>query len=95
VTVRETAERHAKDVADGNFGRLMLDVAGDALNEVMTLGGPPQPTTKWEILSEDANGNAVRFQMRYSNESAAIELETRWELIDGVWKVVKVAQVAA
>ncbi len=95
MTARETAERHAQDVADANFGRLMQDFAGDALNEVMALGGPPQPTTKWEILSEDADGDAVQFHVRYSNDSSMLELETRWEQIDGAWKVVKVTQVAA
>jgi hypothetical protein len=90
VTARETAERHAQDVVDGNFQRLMGDFAGSAFNEVMATGGPPQPTTTWEILSEEADGDAVRFHVRYANDTEALELETRWEQFDGgVWKVVK------
>jgi hypothetical protein len=42
MTARETAERHAQDVADGNLDRLMHDSAGNAVNEVRELGGPPQ-----------------------------------------------------
>ena len=94
MTARETAERHAQDVADGNFDRLMQDFAANALNEVMELGGLPQPTTKWEILSEEPDEGAVRFHVRYSNESTALELETRWEEFDGVWKITKVTKVA-
>ena len=68
---------------DGNFQRLMGDFAGSAFNEVMATGGPPQPTTTWEILSEEADGDAVRFHVRYANDTEAVELETRWEQFDG------------
>ena len=95
MTARETAERHAQDVVDGNFERLMGDFAGTALNDVMATGGPPQPTTRWEILSEDHDGLAVRFHVRYSNDSDALDLETRWEEIDGVWKVVGATKAVA
>jgi len=71
VTARETAERHAQDAVDGNFGRLMRDFAGDALSQVMATG-VRQATTKWEILSEEADGDAVRFQVRYSNDTSAM-----------------------
>jgi hypothetical protein len=92
---RETAERHAQDVVDANFGRLMQDFAGDAMNEVMALGGPPQPTTKYEILSEVAEGDVVVFGVRYSNDTEALELTTRWKEYDGVWKVFKVEKARA
>lgn len=96
MTARETAERHAQDVVDGNFERLMGDFAGSAFTEIMAAGGPPQPTTKWEILSEEVEGDAVRFHVRYSNDSALLELETRWERFDGgTWKVVKAQKVDA
>ena len=61
----------------------------------MALGGPPQPTTKWEILFEDTDGDAVRFGVRHSHDHAALGLETRGELVDGVWKVVEVTQLAS
>ena len=95
MTAREAAERHAQDVVDGNFARLMQDFAGNAMNEVMSAGGPPQPTTKWEILSEEPDGEAVRFHVRYSNDTAALELQTRWERFDGVWKVSSAQPVSA
>lgn len=96
MTARETAERHAQDVVDGNFGRLMGDFAGSAFNDVMAAGGPPQPTTKWEILSEEVTGEAVLFHVRYSNDTVALDLETRWEQFDdGVWKVVGAQKVDA
>ena len=87
MTARDTAERHAQDVVDGNVARLMQDFAGNAMSEVMAAGGPPQPTTKWEILAEEPDGEGVRFHVRYSNDVAALELETRWEQFAGVWKV--------
>ena len=96
MSARETAERHAQDVLEGNLSRLMGDFAGSALSEVVAAGRPPQPTTKWEILSEDADGDAVRFRVRCSNATDSLELATRWErFADGAWKVVKVERVGA
>ena len=96
MTARETAERHAQDVVDGNLARIMGDFAGSAFTQLMGTGGPPQPTTQWEILSEEADGDAVRFQVRYSNDTAALELATRWEQFDGgVWKIVGAEKVGA
>jgi hypothetical protein len=96
VTARESAERHAQDVVDGNMARIMGDFAGSAFTQLMGTGGPPQPTTQWEILSEEPDGDAVRFQVRYSNDSAALALETRWEQFDGgVWKIVNARKVDA
>jgi hypothetical protein len=78
-------------VVDGNFPRLMADFAGSALNDLMASGAmPPQPTTKWEILSETPDGDCVRFRVRYSSDSGQLELETTWQALGGdVWKIVK------
>lgn len=78
---------------DGNSSLPMGDFAGSAFNRVVAIGGPPQPTTRWEILSEEADGDAVRFHIRYANDTDALELETRWEQFDGVWKVVQAQKV--
>jgi hypothetical protein len=96
VTARRTAERRAQDVVDGNFGRLTGDVAGSEWSEVMAACGPPRPTTKWEIVSEETDGDVVHFGVRYSSDADALGLETRWEQFDGgVWKVVKAERVDA
>jgi hypothetical protein len=90
VSARQTAERHAQDVADGNFQRLMGDFESSALSEFMASGVmPPQPTTRWEILSEIPDGECVRFRVRYANDSDELELETMWQAFEGgVWKIV-------
>ena len=90
MTARETAERHAHDVVDGNLQRLMGDFAGSAFNQLMGIGGPPQPTTQWSILSETPDGEAVRFHVRYANETDRLELETTWKQFEsGASKIVK------
>ena len=91
MTARQTAERHAKDVVEGNFPRLMEDFAGSALNDLMASGGmPPQPTTRWEILSETPDGDSVRFRVRYANDIDQLELETTWRAVEGdAWKIVR------
>jgi hypothetical protein len=91
VSARQTAERHAQDVADGNFPRLMGDFESSALSEFMAAGVmPPQPATRWQILSETPDGDRVRFRVRYSNETEQLELETTWQAFEGgVWKIVK------
>lgn len=97
MSARETAERHAQDVVDGNMGRIMGDFAGSAFTQLMGTGGPPQPTTKWEILSETPTEGAVQFEVRYSNESGeALELQTTWKQFDaGAWKIVEARKVDA
>lgn len=95
MTARETAERHAQDMVDGNFQRLMGDFAGSAFAELMGSGAmPPRPTTEWSILSETEEGDSVRFHVCYSNETERLELETIWRQVDsGAWKIVKAEAV--
>jgi len=51
---------------------------------------PPQPMTRWEILSETPDGGSVLFRVRYSNDSDELELETMWRAFEGgVWKIVR------
>jgi hypothetical protein len=97
VTPRETAERHAQDVVDGNLSRIMGDVAGTAFTQVMGTGGPPQPTTSWQILSEEADGDAVRFHVRDANDAGEVlELATTWKQLDrGAWKMVEAEKVGS
>jgi hypothetical protein len=97
MTARATAERHAQDVVDGNLSRLMGDFSGSVLTELMGSGAmPPNPTTKWEILSEEADGDKVRFRVRYTNDSEELVLQTTWsEFDDGAWKIVKAEPATA
>ncbi|QYG91751.1 hypothetical protein HC251_04385 [Iamia sp. SCSIO 61187] len=97
MTARATAERHAQDVLDGNLGRIMGDFAGSAFTQLMGTGGPPQPTTKWEILTETPVDDAVEFQVRYSNDAGeSLDLQTTWRQFDGgVWKIVEAKKVGA
>jgi hypothetical protein len=51
---------------------------------------PPQPTVRWEILSETPDGDTVRFRVRYSNDSELLELETTWQAFEGGdWKIAR------
>lgn len=95
MTARATAERHAQDVVDGNMSRILGDFAGSAFNQVMATGGPPQPTTSWEILSESETDDAIEFHVRYANDAGdALELQTTWKQFDGgVWKITDAKRV--
>lgn len=97
MTARATAERHAQDVVGGNMSRIMGDFAGSAFTQLMGTGGPPQPTTKWEILSDTPAGEDVVVHVRYSNDAGdALELQTTWKQFDsGVWKIVEAKKVGA
>src|SRR5579859_454537 len=96
MTARETAERHAQDVVDGNMERIISDFEEAALQEFMTLGlMPPQPTTEWTILEETPDGDVVRFHVRYANDTDKLELRTTWQEIDGAWKIVNAKGAAA
>jgi hypothetical protein len=96
LTARETAERHAEDIKGGNIQRVMCDFVGSTFMNLMAGGAmPPMPTTKTEILSEDVDGDAVRFHVRYSNDTAALELKTRWEKVGPDWKIVEARKVDA
>jgi hypothetical protein len=93
-SARESAERHAQDVQDGNIERLMADFVGSTFMNLMAGGDmPPMPTTGWEILSEEADGDGVSFHVRYSNDTDALELRTRWRRIGPDWKIVEAQPV--
>ncbi len=96
MTARDTAERHAQDVVDANMPAVMADFFGNSLMKLMaTKAMPPSPTTKWEILSEnsDADSDAVTIHVRYTNDTEALELRTRWEQVAGDWKIVEAEKV--
>jgi hypothetical protein len=90
LTARQTAERHAQDLQDGNIPRIMEDFVGSVFMNLMAGGTmPPMPTTTWEILSEDTNGDATLFRTRYSNDTETLDLETRWQQIGPNWKIIE------
>jgi hypothetical protein len=88
-TARDVAERHAQDVVDGNLERALRDFYGNALTKLMAAGDlPPDPTTSWEILTEQPAVEHVDFQVRYANDTDALELKTRWQQIAGQWRLI-------
>jgi hypothetical protein len=96
LTAREAAERHARNLEGGNIAAVMEDFVGSTFMNLMAGGTlPPMPTTRWAILSETVDGDGVRFHVRYSNDDAALELETRWQQIGPDWKIVEARKVSA
>jgi hypothetical protein len=95
LTARQSAERHAANVQGGDIERLMADFTGSVFMNLMAGGTmPPMPTTRWEILRETAEGDAVVFEVRYANDTDALTLRTRWRRIGPEWKIVEAAEVA-
>jgi hypothetical protein len=96
LTARESAERHAADIQSMNIQRVMEDFVGSVFMNLMAGGAmPPMPTTQWEILSETPDDPGVIFHVRYSNDTDALELQTRWEKIGPDWKIVEATKVDA
>jgi hypothetical protein len=96
LTARETAERHAEDLKGMRMQDVMGDFVGSTFMNLMAGGNmPPMPTTNAEILSEEVDGDTVRFHVRYSNDTAALELHTRWKKIGPDWKIVEATKVEA
>lgn len=94
LSARESAERHAQHVQDGNIERVMEDFVGSTFMNLMAGGAmPPMPTTQWEILSETPAGDSVELHVRYANDTDALELRTRWEKIGPDWKIVDAVKV--
>ncbi|MEN9646395.1 MAG: hypothetical protein RL238_3064 [Actinomycetota bacterium] len=96
MTARETVERHAQDVVDGNLPRIMGDFAGSAFSQLMASGGvPPRTTSAWSILSESTDSETVQFHVRYTSDNDALELQTTWKQFDsGAWKIIEAKKVA-
>ena len=96
LTARQTAERHARDVVDMDMNAVMGDFFGNSLMALLQAGAmPPMPTTAWEILSEDDQGDAVTMLVQYSNDTETLELRTRWEQVAGDWKIFEAEKVTA
>ncbi len=96
LSARETAERHAQDVVAGNLRAVLGDFFGNSLMRLVATGAtPPTPTTTWEILSEDTDGDTVTIHVRYSNDTESLDLQTRWEQVAGEWKIVEAAKIAS
>lgn len=93
-TARAAAERHARDVVEGNLERALTDFHGTALTKLMDAAAPPpSPNTSWEILSEERGIEHVDFHVRYANDTDAVELRSRWLLIAGRWRIIETTKV--
>lgn len=96
MTARETAERHARDAVDGNMLSVIGDFVGNTFMTLLATGSlPPTPTTEWEILGEQLDGDAVSLRVRYANDTDSLELATRWKQVAGAWKIVEAEKVRA
>ena len=94
LTARGSAERHAANVQSADFEKIMEDFTGSVFMNLMAGGAmPPMPTSTWEIISETPVGDAVEFQVRYANDTDALELRTRWQKIGPHWKIVEAVKV--
>ena len=89
LSAQVAAERHAQDLVDDNSDRLLADSSGDALSGLIVSGAmPPDPTTKWQILTETTIADSVELHVLYSNGDNQFELVTTWqELKLGNWKI--------
>jgi hypothetical protein len=89
-SARQAAERHAQDLVDGNLERARHAFYGNTLTRLTAAGDlPPEPTTRWEILSERPSIEYVMIHIRYANDHGAVDLDTRWQQIAGEWRLVE------
>ena len=91
ATAREAVERHAKATVEWK-----LDVAaGDLVPELAATIQPlveqlaKLQLTGHEIISETKEGDKVVFKVKYIGKEGSLLVQSKWSLIDGVWKAVE------
>ncbi len=90
TTVRESANAHAQAIVAGDLGR-----AGSALSpEAMESAGAvmksmPRPVTAAEVVSVEADGDAMVCKIHYSGADSEATVASRWQEMNGEPKIVR------
>lgn len=86
--LRETLDRHGKDVVNGNMAGLMGDFAPEAMPKVMALAANPITATSFEV-KELGNNEA---EISYIGASTR-KVWSKWEDKGGKFQVVDLKEV--
>jgi len=86
--LRETLNRHAQDVVNGNMAGLMGDFTPEAMTKVMALASNPITATSFEV-NELGNNEA---EISYIGASTR-KVWSRWADNNGKFQIVDVKEV--
>lgn len=90
ATLKETQERHARDLVAGNMAGLMGDFTPSAMGKVMGLAANPIRATSFEV--KDLGNNEV--EITYIGDSRRT-VWSKWVESGGKWQVDDLKEVAA
>lgn len=96
MNARETAERHGGFICQGNMQGVMADFASPQVLQDFQKHGkmPPRGTTKAEVLSENQDGDAYVYEIKYSNDAGdTLTVRSKWGKQGDDWKIVEAAPV--
>jgi hypothetical protein len=89
-TVRARAEAHAQAMVAGDLNRAASDLSPEAMeNAGAVMRAMPRPVTDAEVLTADADGDAIVCKIRYSGETREATVASRWQDQNGELKIVK------
>ena len=87
MNVRETAEQHGSNVAEGNMQAAMADFTPEAL-EAFRASGLRPPRGRYELLSERREDDRYVFEIRYGDNREALTVRSTWARVGDAWKIV-------
>lgn len=88
ATLRETAERHARDIIAGNMAALMGDFTPNGLSKAMALAANPMTATSFEIkeLGND------ELETTYSGPTGSRTIWSKWVQVGDRWQIDNLAE---
>jgi hypothetical protein len=90
TTVRDSANAHAQAIVAGDLGRAGSDLSPEAMESAGTvMKQMPRPVTGAEIVSVEADGDAMVCKIRYSGDESEAMVASRWQEKDGEPKIVR------
>ena len=83
ASVREHVDRHAGALVRGDMDAVMADFSEDLRSRVPALAQAlPQPVTSAEVLRIHVAEPESEATIRYSGESSAVTIVSRWRDVD-------------
>jgi hypothetical protein len=90
TTVRDSANAHAQAIVAGDLGRAGSDLSPEAMESAGTvMKQMPRPVTGAEIVSVEADGDAMVCKIRYSGDESEATVASRWQEKNGEPKIVR------
>ena len=91
-TIRERAEAHSQAILAGDIPRAASDLSPEAMeNSGAVMRAMPRPVVGAEVISAEADGDAVVCKIRYAGEDSEVLVASRWGDVAGETKIVELS----